>query len=321
MAKYLGIPFTALISVVLGLFLASFPIGLYVVFNSDIGGPINYELPLTHLDEFAHPALAPLGAVTLGDIFVAMLVAYAVVLVVAALGPKEGFLGAISTFVSGREDGGSNYMVGALKWFSVLVAVSALASYAQEYVGVPIAAPSADNDLLQLFYITLSPLVEETFFRAILIGAPLFLMHAHRHSAGYALRCLWRPANLPNLDMRKAVTLIVLAGAIFGISHVAFGGSWTEGKAAQATMAGIILGWAYVRYGFAAALLIHWATNYFIYAYANFVAQLNLISVEGAFSHSMMSTLESILLLSGGVSAAMLVACRIRRAVRDPGRS
>ena len=46
----LGIPFTALLSVIFGLLLVSFPIGIFVVFESEIGGDINYEYPLTHLE-------------------------------------------------------------------------------------------------------------------------------------------------------------------------------------------------------------------------------------------------------------------------------
>ena len=41
----MGIPFTALLSVMLGLFLVSFPMGIYVVFESEIGDDINFEYP------------------------------------------------------------------------------------------------------------------------------------------------------------------------------------------------------------------------------------------------------------------------------------
>jgi len=47
-----GIPFTALLSIIFALLLLSFPIGIYVVFESEIGGDINYDYPITHLDIF-----------------------------------------------------------------------------------------------------------------------------------------------------------------------------------------------------------------------------------------------------------------------------
>jgi len=68
------------------------------------------------------------------------------------------------------------------------------------------------------------------------------------------------------------------------------------------------LGWVYLKYGFVASLLIHWATNYFVFSYAYFISQINLISVENAFSHSLMSSLELLLLLSGISSVSILIA-------------
>ena len=48
----LGIPFSALISIIFGIMIFSFPIGVYIVFNTDIGNEINYEYPLQSLDFF-----------------------------------------------------------------------------------------------------------------------------------------------------------------------------------------------------------------------------------------------------------------------------
>jgi membrane protease YdiL (CAAX protease family) len=109
-------------------------------------------------------------------------------------------------------------------------------------------------------------------------------------------------------DSRKAVLLIIFVGIFFGFAHIAFGDSWSEGKFAQAAASGIILGWAYLKYGFVTSLLIHWATNYFIFSYANFISQINFISIEDAFSHSLMSSLELLLLIAGIFSVSMLFA-------------
>ena len=96
-------------------------------------------------------------------------------------------------------------------------------------------------------------------------------------------------------------------GVLFGFAHIAFGESWSEGKFAQATAGGIILGWVYLRYGFVASLLIHWATNYFVFSYANLISQINSISIMDAFSHSLMASLELLLLISGIFSISMLL--------------
>ena len=101
-----GIPFTALLSVILGLLLVSFPIGIFVVFESDIGDDINYEYPFTHLDLFEGTDLyqAPLD-ISIGDVFTILWIFYAIIFVIAILGPKIGFLKSLSPMVSfGKRD-------------------------------------------------------------------------------------------------------------------------------------------------------------------------------------------------------------------------
>ena len=50
--QVLGIPHGALISVIFCMMVLSFPVGAYVVFNSEIGGDITYEYPMDTLDLF-----------------------------------------------------------------------------------------------------------------------------------------------------------------------------------------------------------------------------------------------------------------------------
>ncbi|AFS80532.1 abortive infection protein [Candidatus Nitrosopumilus koreensis AR1] len=307
-----GIPFTALLSVIFGLFLVSFPIGVFVVFESDIGNDINYAFPVTHLELFEGTSVyQTFSDVSIGDVFVVLWIFYAVLFVIALLGPKTGFLKSFTSLISfGKYDATSNYMIGITKWFSILVLVSALINFTQEQFGIVTVPPLDDNDLIQFFYVSLAPLIEEFGFRFILVGIPLFALYSRRSSAKYFLKCLWNPRNLDIHDSKKAILLIVFVGVLFGFAHIAFGESWSEGKFAQATAGGIILGWVYLRFGFVASLLIHWATNYFIFSYATFLSQINDISIENAFSHSLMSTLELLFLISGVLSVAMLIIHR-----------
>jgi hypothetical protein len=308
----IGIPFTALLSVIFGLLFVSFPIGIFVVFESDIGGDINYEYPFTHLDIFVGTELyqAPLD-VSVGDAFVILWCLYLVLFVIAILGPKHDFMKSLSPIISfGRYDTRLNYMFGVTKWFSILILISSLINFVQEGFGIEIVPPLDDNDLVQFFYVTLAPLIEEFGFRLVLTGIPLFALYSHKSSAKYFLKCLWNPNSLHIYDSKKAILLIIFVGLLFGFAHVAFGDSWSEGKFAQATASGIILGWVYLRYGFVASLLIHWATNYFVFSYANFISQINMISIEDAFSHSLMSSLELLLLVSGAFSICVLIVNR-----------
>jgi len=308
----LGIPFTALLSVIFGLLLVSFPIGIFVVFESEIGGDINYEYPLTNLELFEGTEMyqTPID-VSIGDVFVVLWTFYIVIFVIAILGPKQGFLKSLSSIISfGKYSPQSNYLIGVITWFSILILISVLINFVQEGFGIAIIPPPVDNDLIQFFYVNLSPLVEEFGFRLVLIGIPLFAIYSHKSSVKYFFKCLWNPTNLDIHDSKKAIFLIVFVGIIFGFAHIALGESWSDGKFAQAATSGIILGWVYLRYGFVATLLIHWATNYFIFSYANFVSQLNFISLEDAFSHSLMSSLELLFLITGALSISILFVYR-----------
>jgi len=306
--QLIGIPFTAFLSVIFGLLLVSFPIGIYVVFESEIGNDINFEYPLTYLDLFKNTDFyqSPTD-VSIGDVFVVLWIFYLIIFVIALLGPRRGFLKTMSSIISfGKYDDNSNYMIGVTKWLSVLVLASVLVNFIQERFDIDIVPPLAENDLIQFFYISLAPIMEEFGFRLLLLGIPLFVFYSHKFSLKYFLRCLWAPNILDTHNDKKAIFLIVFVGILFGFAHIAFGESWSEGKFAQASVSGIILGWVYLRYGFVASLLIHWATNYFIFAYATFLSQLNLISIEDAFSHSLMSSLELLFLMSGILSVCVM---------------
>jgi len=304
----LGIPFTALLSVIFGLLLVSFPIGLFVVFESEIGGDINYEYPLTHLDIFDGTEMYQAQIdVSIGDMFVLLWTFYLVIFVIAVLGPKHGFLKSLSSIISfGKFDSKSNYLFEVTMWFSILIFISALINFIQEGFGIVTIPPPTDNDLIQFFYVSLAPLIEEFGFRIILIGIPIFAIYSQKSSLRYFITCLWNPGTLEIHNSKKAILLIVFVGLFFGFAHIALGESWSEGKFAQAVVSGIILGWVYLRFGFVASLLIHWATNYFVFSYANFISHLNFISIEDAFSHSLMSSLEILFLITGALSISIL---------------
>jgi len=306
--QFIGIPYTAFLSVIFGLLLISFPIGVYVVFETDVGDDLNYEYPFTYLDIFQNTDFYQSHVdVSIGDVFIVLWLFYLVIFVLAILGPRHGFLKTMSSIVSfGKYDLGPNYMIGVTKWLSVLVLISILINLIQERFDIDIVPPLADNDLIQFFYVSLAPIIEEFGFRLLLIGVPLFVFYSHKFSLKYFLRCLWTPNILDVHNGKKAIFLIFFVGIMFGFAHIAFGDSWSEGKFAQASVSGIILGWVYLRYGFVASLLIHWATNYFVFAYASFLSQLNLISIEDAFSHSLMSSLEILLLVSGILSITVM---------------
>ena len=306
----LAIPHTALISVIFCLMVLSFPTGAYLIFNSEIGDDITHEYPMDSLSLF----LAGIGfevpiKFELGDGFVVIWCTFLILFTVAILGPQKKFFTVLQSMMSeGRYKIQDSYIVVVIKWFSILVVVSGSIIGVQEFVGISIEQPEAPNQLIQFFDVSLAPIIEELGFRVVLVGLPLFMLFSHKLSFRFLVKSLWWPwKNLRNVNMKKALSVIVIVGILFGAAHIFSDEAWSTGKLAQAIASGIIIGWVYFRYGFVPAVLIHWATNYFIFSYGYIVADINQISIGDAFSHSLLNTLELMLIVTGIISVAVMV--------------
>ena len=305
----LGIPFSALVSVIFGLMIIAFPLGAYVVFNSNLENSVSYDFPLSDFDFF----LAGIGfeipiELELGDAFIGLWCVFIIIFSIATLGPKENFLKALSPIMSdGKYESKSNYLVTVIKWFSILIVISVIIDFAQNSVGISTEPPESSDALIQFFKITFAPISEEIGFRVMLIGIPLYMMYASRTSIKLFFKSLWNPQTLHILESKKVVILIVVVGIFFGVAHIISGEPWSVGKFAQASASGIIIGWVYFKHGFPSAILVHWSTNYFIFSYTYFLADINEITIKNAFSHSLTNSLEILLVITGIISIAMLI--------------
>ena len=306
----LAIPHTALISVIFCLMVLSFPTGVYLVFNSEIGDDITYEYPMDSLSLF----LAGIGfeapiEFELGDGFVVIWCIFLILFTIAIFGPKTNFVTVLQAMITqGKYKIQDSYIVSTIKWFSILVIVSAGIIGVQELAGISVEQPETSNQLVQFFGISLAPIIEEIGFRVILIGIPLFALYSQRSSLKTLGKSLWWPwQNLRNVNTKKALMVIITVGILFGAAHIFSDESWSSGKLAQAVASGIIIGWVYYRYGLVPAILIHWATNYFVYSYGYIISDINQISIHNAFSHSLLAMIEIILVVTGIISIAILV--------------
>jgi len=309
----LGIPYSALLSIVFGMMVLSFPIGAYVVFNTEVGYEITFEFPINGVDVFFGGIgfKIPIG-LELGDIFIIFWCIYAILFSIAIIGPKKNFVKTLLPIMSkGKRSNDTNYLVNVIKWFSILVLISGALDLLQQALGITTKPPDVENDLIRFYGISVSPIFEEIGFRVLLIGIPLFAIYSHKSSFSHFFKSLWNPfQNLHIYDSKKPFLLIVGVALLFGLSHIISGEPWSGGKFTLATVSGIIIGWAYYRTGLIPAILIHWATNYFVFSYVYLVSQLTLISVKEAFSHSLITTFEIIFVILGIISATILVVNR-----------
>ena len=309
----LGIPYAALISIVFGMMILSFPIGIFIVFNSDVGEKINFEYPISGFNFF----VGGLGyevpiEFELGDAFMVIWILFLILFTISFLGPRKNLLKTLTPMITdGKLPSESNYLVTMIKWFSILVLISGIINYVQGYVGISIESPVYENELVHFFDVTVAPIIEEIGFRVLLIGLPLFAFYSHRTSVSHFFKSLWSPSDSLDVnDLRKAIILIIVVSIFFGIAHILSGESWSSGKFSQATASGIIIGWVYLRMGLVSAILIHWATNYFVFSYVYMIADFAEITIEQAFEHSLMLTFEMLFIALGIISITIMILNR-----------
>ena len=245
----------------------------------------------------------------LGDIFIVTWCMFLILFVISFLGPKTNFIKTIIHYTTNEQQSeNQNYIESIIKWFSVIILISVIINFIQESIGIVIQPPIITNELIQFFMITISPITEEIGFRVILIGLPLFLFYSHKSSIKFFFKSLWHPARyLHIINNKKAISLIIAVGIFFGLAHIISGEAWSVGKVSQAAAGGIILGFVYYKYGLLPAILIHWATNYFLLSYVFAISEINQISSTDALSHSLINSLEIILVLSGIISAGVIL--------------
>ena len=70
----------------------SFPIGVFVVFDTDIGDDINFEYPIRSFDVFGEIGYPIQFDIQLGDVFIVLWSVYAILFTIAILALTKDFL-------------------------------------------------------------------------------------------------------------------------------------------------------------------------------------------------------------------------------------
>ncbi len=162
----------------------------------------------------------------------------------------------------------SNYLLIALKWFSIYFVISIGIDVIQQLFGVGLGNPLTTNPIESFFYLTVAPLNEEVIFRIFFLGIPMFVIFSFYRIS--FIHTLLRPSKtIPfNYRFKKTIMLIIILNSVFfGLSHVIFGGGYEIGKITQASFGGLVLGWLYYRHGLATSIIFHWISNYVLFSY------------------------------------------------------
>ena len=289
--------FVAIIAFMVAMMFVSFPAGLYTVFGTHLSNNYTASTAVYALNwNFVFATVPiPIGG-NLGDAFVIFLAIYFVFLVLAA---KQG-VGLLRALRSSIAQGYDALFTNPLTATCILLGatglVTVLVDTLQSNAGISTGTLSGDPFSLLVDF-TLAPLLEETTFRLIMLGVPvvvLSLILLRDFSPVKAARVLWRPSSFWDVDeteesysprtfndtgpsifpehsedslkvraMKPVVyVFLVLSSVIFGYAHFASGAGWGPGKISEAALAGLALGYLYVKYGFHTNVLLHWSINY-----------------------------------------------------------
>lgn len=273
--KALSVVFVVLLLFTAALVLISFPAGIYTVFYTSISSQFNASSVIQGVYIFIGPFVTALPLVgSMGGFFIGLTVIYAAMIVLAAR-QGRGMLSSLrGTFTEG---------VGSLfrnTFFVTLISICFLGftvlviDSVETTGGVPVG--NISGDAMQLFMsLTIAPLREEFGFRMILVGLPALLLCLGRGWTR-ALKSLWRPSASYEGDVNTTFQQVVLGAAtvvssvLFGVVHITSGAGWEIGKLPEAAIAGLVLCYVYIRYGFHVAVLTHWGIDYLDSVFAFF---------------------------------------------------
>lgn len=118
--------------------------------------------------------------------------------------------------------------------------------------------PSTGTLQESLFLLANASVWEELIVRVLLIGLPLLLVDFLRRNRMYK----WHSYLLGGgfkIGTPEAI-LVVVSAAIFGYAHYA--GGWGAWKIIPASAGGLAFGYLFLRFGLAASIMLHFATDY-----------------------------------------------------------
>jgi len=259
--------FATLLLFTIALIAVSFPVGLYTVFFTNLSRSNTASTVVPGLYIFIGPfvALLPLAG-SLGGFFAGLCAVYASMIALAAKQGRRPLSALRGAFAEGLRSLFSNNLFVNVIAIGFLAFSISVIEYIESVGRIPIGGLTGDP--LTLFTgLTVAPLREELGFRMLIIGV-IAVFACIGKPKMTALKALWRPSAAYKEDVSSTLVQVALAVGVaisaiaFGISHVQSNSGWQIGKLPEATYAGVVLGYLYVRYGFHVAVLTHWGIDY-----------------------------------------------------------
>ena len=301
-----------LVIIFAGFMLLSFPFGAYAFYNGNLSAASSEPL-IANIPVFVVglPIDFPVR-MTFADLFAALWIIYLALFVIALNGPNTSLWRTLKGLGSGPLRISDNGILIATVAFTSVTLLTSLIERVQSTVGVGSGA-LPETDPMQTFVgIALAPFTEEIGFRVSTIGLVAVTVLLGRANFAYALKALWHPEKylgIPSPRRNAILTMIygvaIISGLMFGLAHILFGAGWQVGKFTTSSVAGIALGFVYIKAGLPAAVLMHWSFNYYRSSYYYFELAIGGTNIQDG--------MEYLLVIIGAISMAYLVLSRVTR--------
>ncbi|MGQ9468812.1 MAG: CPBP family glutamic-type intramembrane protease [Nitrososphaerales archaeon] len=263
-SKIFALAYIILVLLLIGLMTLSFPLGLYIVFNTDLGRSAN---------------------IIVKGIFVILWLIYLVLFIKAIQGPRLPLNKVPKSALNyGLKSIFDNTLSTLAVTFSALLLITVLITLLQKSVGVETGSLPKMDPILEFVLASIAPIEEEIIFRVAIIGTVTILLLFIRRTHFNPIKVLWHPSRYvlelgTKTDMKVIYLVIFISGVLFGFAHIAFGAGWKIGMVTIASLSGVILGLIYFFYGFPGTVLLHWLFNYFSASSHYFDVAVNVIVI------------------------------------------
>lgn len=226
------------------------------------------------------PILIPINIIyspTLSEFMVFLLFIYSICLFKTFFDGERSIISVIRRF--GEID--ENSFISLTSYTNAVLIIIVLIQELQEKVGVETGSLTYKNELIKYLSVAMAPLIEEIGFRTFIIGILIICIYVGLVGIRNTnLSDIFKVLIYPSYGERKiidkygfnllhkpAMGVIIISSIIFGIIHYLYGSGWGVGKITTATIAGLLLGYLYYRYGLPASIMSHYTFNHLLMTY------------------------------------------------------
>ena len=167
-----------------------------------------------------------------------------------------------------RKVDGTRPITQVFTWGSVVLLLSLVIELVQSSAGIETGMLETENEYIFFLGAMDAPLSEEIGFRMFIIGIVSLIFYLSRDVIDYRgmLLSVIHPYRIHKDEniLRALYILVVIQAFLFGLAHLLGGGGWEIGKVTTASIAGIYLGYLFVKYGITTAILGHAFFNIYL---------------------------------------------------------